>query len=288
LNYQANFISRSGGFPFPEIQYLGTWEYNSSGIEPTVTASMPICNQEKNIQSILYSLFSSVNIETILILVLDACTDKTENQVRNFLESEQSQNTKICEVVIYRTATDIFESSCDNFAFSLTKTPFFLTIQADNFLNDQTFLSRSIEAMKQFSDLSGVSARGVVPFDHPRKKPHKESRIRQALNMPSRIFPRVFKFSFLGPFNSKLGFFGDVSKPPQSHLIFSSKAARCVFLGESIVRGPILWRSQHLALCNGFDDVAYFLVKFNPNLAEELVASIEQQIFEKNEGKNHE
>jgi hypothetical protein len=35
-------------------------------------------------------------------------------------------------------------------------------------------------------------------------------------------------------------------------------------------------------------DVAYFLVKFNPKLAEELAASIEQQIFDKNEGKKHE
>ena len=34
-------------------------------------------------------------------------------------------------------------------------------------------------------------------------------------------------------------------------------------------------------------DVAYFLVKFNPNLAEELAASIEHQIYEKNEGKKH-
>jgi hypothetical protein len=36
------------------------------------------------------------------------------------------------------------------------------------------------------------------------------------------------------------------------------------------------------------DDVAYFLVKFNPNLAEELVAAIEQRIFDKNEGKKYE
>ena len=36
------------------------------------------------------------------------------------------------------------------------------------------------------------------------------------------------------------------------------------------------------------DDVAWFLVKYNPNLAEELVARIEQNIFEKNEGKSHE
>ena len=36
------------------------------------------------------------------------------------------------------------------------------------------------------------------------------------------------------------------------------------------------------------DDVAYFLVKFNPNLAEELATAIEQRIFDKNEGKRHE
>ena len=34
-------------------------------------------------------------------------------------------------------------------------------------------------------------------------------------------------------------------------------------------------------------DVAYFLVKFNPKIAEELAASIEQQIFDKTEGKRH-
>jgi hypothetical protein len=35
-------------------------------------------------------------------------------------------------------------------------------------------------------------------------------------------------------------------------------------------------------------DVAYFLVKFNPKLADELATAIEQNIFEKNEGKSHE
>jgi uncharacterized protein YecA (UPF0149 family) len=34
-------------------------------------------------------------------------------------------------------------------------------------------------------------------------------------------------------------------------------------------------------------DVAYFLVKFNPNLAEELATAIEQNIFDKTEGKRH-
>ena len=36
------------------------------------------------------------------------------------------------------------------------------------------------------------------------------------------------------------------------------------------------------------DDVAHFLVKFNPALAEELATAIEQRIFDKNEGKKYE
>jgi len=35
------------------------------------------------------------------------------------------------------------------------------------------------------------------------------------------------------------------------------------------------------------EDVAYFLVKFDPKLADKLAAAIEQNFFEKNEGKSH-
>lgn len=52
-----------------------------------------------------------------------------------------------------------------------------------------------------------------------------------------------------------------------------------------ILRGidEVMFNLRHLPV----DDVAYFLVKFNPNLAEELAARIEQQIFDKNEGSKH-
>ena len=55
---------------------------------------------------------------------------------------------------------------------------------------------------------------------------------------------------------------------------------------KDVLRGidDIMFNMRHIPA----QDVAYFLVKFNPKLAEELAASIEQQIFDKNEGKNHE
>ena len=52
-----------------------------------------------------------------------------------------------------------------------------------------------------------------------------------------------------------------------------------------IYRGvdEIMFNLRHIPA----QDVAYFLVKFNPNLAEELVAALEHQIFDKNEGIKH-
>ena len=52
-----------------------------------------------------------------------------------------------------------------------------------------------------------------------------------------------------------------------------------------ILRGidEIMYNMRHIPA----QDVAYFLVKFNPKLAEELAASIEQQIYDKSEGNKH-
>jgi hypothetical protein len=55
---------------------------------------------------------------------------------------------------------------------------------------------------------------------------------------------------------------------------------------SQIYRGvdEIMFNLRHIPA----QDVAYFLVKFNPNLAEELATALEQQIFDKNEGNKHE
>ena len=53
-----------------------------------------------------------------------------------------------------------------------------------------------------------------------------------------------------------------------------------------ILRGidEVMFTLKHLPV----DDVAYFLVKFNPKLADELAAALEHHFFDKNEGIKHE
>jgi hypothetical protein len=52
-----------------------------------------------------------------------------------------------------------------------------------------------------------------------------------------------------------------------------------------ILRGidEIMFNLRHVPT----EDVAYFLVKFDPKLADKLAAAIEQNFFEKNEGSNY-
>jgi hypothetical protein len=46
----------------------------------------------------------------------------------------------------------------------------------------------------------------------------------------------------------------------------------------------VMFHLRHLPV----DDVAYFLVRFNPKLADNLAVSIQQQIFDINEGNKYE
>jgi hypothetical protein len=46
----------------------------------------------------------------------------------------------------------------------------------------------------------------------------------------------------------------------------------------------VMYNLKHLPV----DDVAFFLVKYNPKLAEELSAALDHQFFDKNEGSKHE
>jgi hypothetical protein len=54
---------------------------------------------------------------------------------------------------------------------------------------------------------------------------------------------------------------------------------------NQILRGidEVMFNLKHIPV----EDVAYFLVKFNPNLADELATALEQQFFDKTEGKKH-
>ena len=78
----------------------------------------------------------------------------------------------------------------ENIALSLTETQYFKSIQADIYLNDISFQKRALSALEQNQDLAGVSAKAVLPFSDPRKKPLKHSTSRFIYNIKTKLFKK--------------------------------------------------------------------------------------------------
>ena len=73
---------------------------------------------------------------------------------------------------------------------------------------------------------------------------------------------------------------------PINPILYNEKNMYSKHEETQILKGidEVMFNLKHLPV----DDVAYFLVKFNPKLADELAAALEHQFFDKTEGKKHE
>jgi hypothetical protein len=221
------------------------------------TVVMPICNQESIIENILKSLFENISISSNLIFVLDACTDKSEEILVQHIMNNFENFPLLLSVMVLTSKKDIFEATCENIALSLTETQYFMSIQADIYLNDISFQKRALSALEQNQDLAGVSAKAVLPFSDPRKKPLKHSTSRFIYNIKTKLFKKgALK---LGNFGSREIYFGDVSVMPKMQMKFTSIEMNNIYLGEAIIRGPIVWRTSPLKKLGGINDVAFFL-----------------------------
>ena len=61
----------------------------------------------------------------------------------------------------------------------------------------------------------------------------------------------------LGLYLPYLGYFGDLSRPPKSHMRFSNRQLNSIYLGQAIIRGPIVWLSEVFQELNSFDDIGF-------------------------------
>lgn len=221
------------------------------------TVVMPICNQEGIIGDILKSLFENISIFSNLIFVLDACTDNSEEILMQHITNNFENFPLLLSATVLTSKSDIFEATCENIALSLTETQYFMSIQADTYLNDKSFQQRALTALEQYPDLAGVSAKAILPFSDPRKKPLKHSTSRLIYNLKTKLFKKgALK---LGNFGSREIYFGDVSIMPKMQMKFTSTELNNVYLGEAIIRGPIVWRTSPLKTLGGINDVAFFL-----------------------------
>jgi hypothetical protein len=258
--YISDFRAKSGGYNLGKVTHFG--EYKKDLIDKSDSLfffSVPIKNQAPYIIEILKNLSSNCNHPFTLGLLFDNCTDSSLQLVLNYLDSNFALIEKLIQVQIFISDNELFESTCENILLQFCASRFFVSLQADIFLNDETFLTRSLKCFEKFPDLLGISARAIVSVT-PKVK-YLEL-LHKIAELAVRVLGSPFNFRTqirLGIFFRDQKYFGDKSTFGVSQMKFSESNWKTLFIGETIIRGPIIWDSSKLKSLSGFDDVNFFL-----------------------------
>jgi hypothetical protein len=235
-------------------------EHNTSPDEifkQNLVVSLPICNQEELIERTLENFFVSCTELCTLVIILDYCQDSTGMRVRNFLQ-EANHTEYVRSVLVLETTGDIFESNCENLALSLVEANYFLSLQADIMFTDPGFLEKCGSFMDSNPRLMGVSGRAVL-FDKSSNLNLLVLSSRVIFHLINVFLGKAFRRKILPPYILSGNYFGDVSTPPQNRMYFFLNQSCRLYVGDALIRGPILWDAQKLVRLGKLNDVRYFL-----------------------------
>jgi glycosyltransferase involved in cell wall biosynthesis len=216
-----------------------------------------------------------------IVLIDDASSDNTPELIAASVGALCTRAPVAIE--LYRYDRSRFETRCDWFGFKLAKTKYVLEVQADMQLHDRGFDKRLVSCMDHHTDLIAVSGRGVVPL--------KESLDYYKTTAGSdrsrgNSLPKHMLLTLLSRVNAHMGIpyrFLQAGRPlrrlhevPPSAKDFDSSGSagmianadlrehffpigsRRVWLGETVMRGPLLVDRVKYELIGGFDVSSFF------------------------------
>lgn len=265
--YLSKFQIRSNGFRLPEVQYEFTVERANSQSESDFFIGIPVKNQEYIISQVLKQLITRLTSPTEIGLLFDNCTDQSFTRALNSIVGEMEKYENLLKVHFLRSSDELFESTCENLLFELSDASYLVSFQADCFYLDETFFERSKKAFSKVENLLGISGRATVPLMPMNSLTLKLNTLLSIRNLLNIFLPRYFHHRFLGPFLKGVGYFGDTSGYPTPVMKFSKNQVKTVFIGQALIRGPIVWSNEKFRKLGGFNDISYFLGRDDCNLA---------------------
>lgn len=136
--------------------------YYENDIPFDYSVVLPIFNQQdivkKNIESIILHMDSNFEF----IIILDNCVDNTKQIVMDYFNNYKFSN--ISNIIIIEQKTPVFETTCDNIGFVLSRGKYIIEIQADMEMTEHGFNSSLARGLKQYDDIIGVSGRCTHVF----------------------------------------------------------------------------------------------------------------------------
>lgn len=256
--YREDFFQRSSGIHLPNTICVGGLEKTTNQeLSIDYFVSMPVKNQEKIIKNVLYDLVSGINKNFKLGLLFDNCSDESFRMCKDFFSKSPLSLKHLQEVYFIKSDGELFESTAENILFKLCSQKYFVSVQSDSYFVDVSFLHRSDVAFSLVPNLFAISGKALVSFKALTKLKAFFNSLLHSFNVIRKLKPLGIRKVRLGLFVPKLGYFGDMSSPPDVLMKFKKKELSTLFLGEAIIRGPVVWKAEVFRELNGFDDVAH-------------------------------
>ncbi|MDP3920781.1 MAG: glycosyltransferase [Candidatus Omnitrophota bacterium] len=133
-------------------------EQNQREKGTTISVVLTVHNKEGLIERVITSIFNNVSpLVKEIIVVLDGCTDRSEQILRKHTESQQKSKR-----IIYEYTPDVFETKANNAGLKRCSSDYALLIQDDMVIEEKHFDRRLLQPFLHFDDVFAVTAKNAV------------------------------------------------------------------------------------------------------------------------------
>jgi glycosyltransferase involved in cell wall biosynthesis len=248
--------------------------YRLYASEPSeVSVVMPMHNRSGRVVEVLNALVSSLVLSAELIIVDDASRDGTLREVLDWLDVLPCNTTTIHSVIVLRNRWACFETYCDAIGFDIATSPYLIEVQADMVIADTGFDQRLVCSLRANPDLVAISGRGVHrlsdvwrfrwdPWVFGRPPERILSHLDRVRSRAKSGRPELHRCTDVTPNAKTFSVFGNAGRlgvqiEVQQH--FSSEDKHTVWVGETVMRGPLVLDRAKFARVGGFDTRRFFL-----------------------------
>jgi hypothetical protein len=134
-------------------------------IKPVVTVVVPVFDQQEIIFKHLRSILECMRLPFEFLVINDASTDKSHQEILRFVDSCESNFASCLSVKYYKTIWPWFETRCDDFAIRQSSGLYVIEIQSDMLMMEKGFDEVFLELMQKDPSIFALSARGTHELD---------------------------------------------------------------------------------------------------------------------------
>jgi hypothetical protein len=239
---------------------------------------VPVHNQEGIILNVLNKIYLNTNLPLRLVIVLDYCTDGTENIVLTWIARIMKDSSRKINITLLSSDLNLQETLSDNLAFRILNEPEVLVdIQADILILEKNFDLKVLDIFKKHPDIAALSARGTEswPRNHKPQFPllnslkilSRNNRENNSVTLESANKRKKLVLTRENFFDSRNLPFGRFGNNIDSLPVYPTEK-KYIWLNETVMRGPLAFRNstlKDLGYLNSishplsYDDHEYFL-----------------------------